>query len=232
MYKNIGDYGLIGNLLSVALVGLGRLDEAERWLARLEATANPLGLFAEEYDPHWRELLGNFPQAFTHIGYINSVLALRQARSARSSAPARPAWWSGFGGPMILNEGPPPPDAPSGDIAGLLKDQMDILRGAFFDTRRGRVAPRARTGVIKLTASIEENTHAHHSRWQADSARPARPGDRSQFRHRHGRRQTTGGGWCQGHRQLPRRRGPGRAGGRSNPGGRRMTLYPGFKSGG
>lgn len=126
------------------LVGLGRLDEAERRLAQLAATANPLGLFAEEYDPHWRELLGNFPQAFTHIGYINSVLALRQARSpsesAPSDAPPRPAWWSGWRDPITLNEGPPPPDAPSGNIAGLLKDQMNILRGAFFDTQRGRVA--------------------------------------------------------------------------------------------
>lgn len=83
-----GTFLLCSFWLVDGLVGLGRLDEAERWLARLEATANPLGLFAEEYDPHWRELLGNFPQAFTHIGYINSVLALRQARSARPSAPA------------------------------------------------------------------------------------------------------------------------------------------------
>ena len=137
-----GTFLLCSFWLVDGLVGLGRLDEAERWLARLEATANPLGLFAEEYDPHWRELLGNFPQAFTHIGYINSVLALRQARSARPSAPApaRPAWWGGFGGPMTLNDGPPPPDSPPGDLARWLKDQMNVLRGAFFDTRRGRVA--------------------------------------------------------------------------------------------
>lgn len=36
-------------------------------LLRLEKTASGLGLFAEEYDPRWRELLGNFPQAFSHI---------------------------------------------------------------------------------------------------------------------------------------------------------------------
>ncbi|TVR65194.1 MAG: DUF547 domain-containing protein [Candidatus Competibacteraceae bacterium] len=137
-----GTFLLCSFWLVDCLVGLGRLEEAERWLARLETTASPLGLFAEEYDPHWRELLGNFPQAFTHIGYINSVLALRQARSARPSTPAlaRPAWWGWFGGPMTLNAGPPPPDAPSGDIAGLLKDQMNVLRGAFFDAQRGRVA--------------------------------------------------------------------------------------------
>ena len=53
------------------LIGLGRLEEAENLLGRLERTANHLGLFAEEYDVRWQEPLGNFPQAFTHIGYIN-----------------------------------------------------------------------------------------------------------------------------------------------------------------
>jgi GH15 family glucan-1,4-alpha-glucosidase len=65
------------------LIGLGRLEEAEALLRRLERAANHLGLFSEEYDLVWREALGNFPQAFTHIGYINSVVALQQAKAER-----------------------------------------------------------------------------------------------------------------------------------------------------
>ena len=37
---------------------------------------NDLGLLAEEYDPHARRLLGNFPQAFTHVGLVNSAYNL------------------------------------------------------------------------------------------------------------------------------------------------------------
>jgi GH15 family glucan-1,4-alpha-glucosidase len=35
-----------------------------------------VGLLAEEYDPHAGRLLGNFPQAFSHIGLVNSALSL------------------------------------------------------------------------------------------------------------------------------------------------------------
>ncbi|HDK17050.1 MAG TPA: glycoside hydrolase family 15 protein [Nitrospirae bacterium] len=62
------------------LIALGRLDEAETFIRRIEGTANGLGLFSEEYDVVWKEALGNFPQAFTHIGYINSAVALRKAK--------------------------------------------------------------------------------------------------------------------------------------------------------
>ncbi|MGH7012378.1 MAG: glycoside hydrolase family 15 protein [Caulobacteraceae bacterium] len=41
--------------------------------------ANDLGLFAEEYDPAARRLLGNFPQALTHIGVIRAALGLARA---------------------------------------------------------------------------------------------------------------------------------------------------------
>ncbi|MDP8969742.1 MAG: glycoside hydrolase family 15 protein, partial [Actinomycetota bacterium] len=60
----------------------GRRDDAVALFERLLSVASDLGLYAEEYDPTRGELLGNFPQAFTHMGLINSAhhLACAQAR--------------------------------------------------------------------------------------------------------------------------------------------------------
>jgi len=52
---------------------LGRHDDAHALLERLLGIANDLGLLAEEYDPVAGRLLGNFPQAFTHLALVNSV---------------------------------------------------------------------------------------------------------------------------------------------------------------
>ena len=68
-----------------ALVSQGRKAEAEQLFRRLLATGNDVGLFAEQYDPHTREMLGNFPQAFTHVALINSARNLSRAATASSS---------------------------------------------------------------------------------------------------------------------------------------------------
>lgn len=57
----------------------GRIHEAKNWLEKIISNATSLGLFAEEFNPNLKLHLGNFPQAFTHLGLINSVLNLRQA---------------------------------------------------------------------------------------------------------------------------------------------------------
>jgi GH15 family glucan-1,4-alpha-glucosidase len=59
-----------------ALVLLGRDDEATELFDRLLAIRNDLGLLSEEYDPREKRLLGNFPQAFTHVGLVNSAYNL------------------------------------------------------------------------------------------------------------------------------------------------------------
>jgi GH15 family glucan-1,4-alpha-glucosidase len=55
---------------------LGRHDEAHALFERLLALSNDLGLLSEEYDPTERRLLGNFPQAFTHLALVNSAFNL------------------------------------------------------------------------------------------------------------------------------------------------------------
>lgn len=59
---------------------IGREDVARRILKRLLAVQNDVGLFAEEYDPRKRQLLGNFPQALTHVALVNTVINLHSKR--------------------------------------------------------------------------------------------------------------------------------------------------------
>jgi GH15 family glucan-1,4-alpha-glucosidase len=55
---------------------IGRHDDAHALFKRLVAVANDVGLLAEEYDPKSQRLLGNFPQAFTHLALVNSAFNL------------------------------------------------------------------------------------------------------------------------------------------------------------
>lgn len=55
------------------LVLLGRRDEAKRLFERLLGLCNDVGLLAEEYDPVAGRMLGNFPQAFSHVALINTA---------------------------------------------------------------------------------------------------------------------------------------------------------------
>ncbi len=59
---------------------LGRVAEAKVWLDKIIHDATPLGLYGEELDPFTKSHLGNFPQAFTHLGLINAILNLQQAQ--------------------------------------------------------------------------------------------------------------------------------------------------------
>ena len=65
----------------------GRLDEAEALFDRLLGLRNDLGLLSEEYDPKAGMLLGNFPQAFTHLSLVEAALTLAEHRSPRGVTP-------------------------------------------------------------------------------------------------------------------------------------------------
>ncbi|MEW2582085.1 glycoside hydrolase family 15 protein [Streptomyces virginiae] len=62
--------------LADALHLTGREDEARALFERLLAVCNDVGLLAEEYDPVSGRQLGNFPQAFSHVGLVNTALTL------------------------------------------------------------------------------------------------------------------------------------------------------------
>jgi GH15 family glucan-1,4-alpha-glucosidase len=66
--------------------GGGSLQQAERAFAQVLGYANDLGLFAEEIDPASGAALGNFPQAFTHIGLINAALSLADRQACEQTA--------------------------------------------------------------------------------------------------------------------------------------------------
>jgi GH15 family glucan-1,4-alpha-glucosidase len=59
-----------------AYMSIGRKDDAKKLFERLLAIRNDLGLLAEEYEPHEKRHQGNFPQAFSHVGLINTAFNL------------------------------------------------------------------------------------------------------------------------------------------------------------
>jgi GH15 family glucan-1,4-alpha-glucosidase len=61
-----------------------RLDEAQALFDRLLGLRNDVGLMSEEYDPHSGLLLGNFPQAFTHLALVEAALTLAEHHTLRS----------------------------------------------------------------------------------------------------------------------------------------------------
>lgn len=86
-----GAFVLCGFWLAETMALEGRLDEAQRtFMAHAEAS-NHLGLMAEEINPTTNELLGNFPQAFSHLGLINAAeridLALRLRDEGSNALP-------------------------------------------------------------------------------------------------------------------------------------------------
>jgi GH15 family glucan-1,4-alpha-glucosidase len=68
-----------------ALAHIGRVEEATRRFESLLTRGNDLGLLGEEVDPATGAALGNYPQAFSHVGLINAALTLERVRSADRS---------------------------------------------------------------------------------------------------------------------------------------------------
>jgi GH15 family glucan-1,4-alpha-glucosidase len=75
--------------LAQALAVVGQSDRARRVFERAAAFVNDVGLLAEEVDPVSGELLGNFPQAFSHIGLVNAAWAISETEAGHTSSPLR-----------------------------------------------------------------------------------------------------------------------------------------------
>jgi len=70
-----------------ALCAIGELDKARRRFERLVDLRNDVGLLSEEYDPTTGRQLGNTPQAYSHVGLVNSALALRRGEVSARTRP-------------------------------------------------------------------------------------------------------------------------------------------------
>jgi GH15 family glucan-1,4-alpha-glucosidase len=76
--------------LAEALARAGKVERAREVFERAIAFANDVGLLSEEVDEQTGELLGNFPQAVSHIGLINAAWAISQAESGAAAEIERP----------------------------------------------------------------------------------------------------------------------------------------------
>lgn len=95
-YVNEDDFGETTSAFTIcsfwwaeALALSGQLDKAIALFERIVGHANPVGLFSEDIEPESGRLIGNMPQAYTHVGLINAAMtigALLQAREGRIRA--------------------------------------------------------------------------------------------------------------------------------------------------
>ena len=74
-----------------AYLMIGRRDDAVRLFERLLSLRNDLGLLSEQYEPRTRRLVGNFPQAFSHLALVNSASNLAISKSRPNNAQSVPS---------------------------------------------------------------------------------------------------------------------------------------------
>jgi len=89
-YRHTDDFGETTSAFSIcsfwwveALAMMGEVDAAVALFNRLQSFANPLGLFSEDIEPKTGQLLGNFPQAYTHVGIIHAAITIGEILDAR-----------------------------------------------------------------------------------------------------------------------------------------------------
>jgi GH15 family glucan-1,4-alpha-glucosidase len=91
-YRHPDDFGATTSAFTIcsfwwveALAMSGDLDRAIEIVERLVAYANPVGLFSEDIEPTTGRLLGNFPQAYTHVGLVHAAITIGELLRPRRS---------------------------------------------------------------------------------------------------------------------------------------------------
>ena len=93
--------------LAMAMHMLGRVEDAKALFERLLGLCNDVGLLSEEYDQASGRLVGNFPQAFSHVALVTTAMRLA------GRAPERPATMKPPASPVQASPAPPVPAAPA-----------------------------------------------------------------------------------------------------------------------
>jgi GH15 family glucan-1,4-alpha-glucosidase len=126
--------------LADCLSMIGRLDEARELFERLLGLRNDLGLLAEEYDPVAGRLVGNFPQAFSHVSLVNTACRItgqepKQLHEAHLTKRKRH-----FVKQNLLGAADMGPAGAGGKmgVAGLARHGLDNLRGRGPQVRQWR----------------------------------------------------------------------------------------------
>ena len=84
-----GSFTICTFWLADNLIQLGELDEARKLFEAAMGCANDLGLLSEEFDTTTGAMLGNFPQAFSHMAVINTAVQLQRAADGSAPTPGR-----------------------------------------------------------------------------------------------------------------------------------------------
>ena len=131
------------------LVLLGRHDEAKEMFDRLCALCNDVGLLSEEYDPKADRLLGNFPQAFSHVALINTAANLSMSEH----------------GPSAMRSGHKGPPRDRSDCTGLIDDRAAAVGAPFLGTDRSQLEHAARSPSEPVAALRVHRREPRETRW-------------------------------------------------------------------
>ena len=84
LHGNEGAFALCNFWLAENLAQSGNVEEGIRIFDAVLKHASPAGLLSEEINPESHDLLGNYPQGFTHIGLINAAISINEVLSKQT----------------------------------------------------------------------------------------------------------------------------------------------------